>query len=382
MKVGSVSRSTGNDSTPIPLLKKIKKGKKGKKIDVPKTKGSKKSDGRKRRKLKSLVSESGDPSAKMVDLRNEVLKTGKRPKSEKVVIESDNVLTSDEVLTSEGGNDTIRDLVKKPKRKNSYLSIEAGTSEAMNEVVMQSETTSGRSKKLKRKSLKGKKDKKISEPGMGTNTENDGKFSKESSSTLSKKVKKALGKLKRKNIEAGKPFLREEDPNENVDVDMKKKKALSKLSPNEKERDAESCEMSRLDSGPQEIIFPIGTEMDIKADEPTTTNPSQHTANSGNLENTNAIHETRKRRQSGDSEPALPFKRVRESDIVFKHDELRDNSFYSKNDTFGQKAHKDLVVTRGKGFRKEMTKKKRLSHHGGKLNYQVNSFKFPDDDSE
>lgn len=74
-----------------------------------------------------------------------------------------------------------------------------------------------------------------------------------------------------------------------------------------------------------------------------------------------------------------PFKRVREEKVVYRDERLRDNSFYSKHDTFGELAHNALVVTKGKGFRKEKTKKKRANHHGGKLNYQVNSFKFPDD---
>lgn len=86
-----------------------------------------------------------------------------------------------------------------------------------------------------------------------------------------------------------------------------------------------------------------------------------------------------KRRRSDNSEPHQPFKRVREDSVVFHHDQLRDNSFYSKRDTYGERAFNDLAPTRGKGFRKEKTKKKRLSHHGGKLGNTVNSYKFPDE---
>lgn len=75
-----------------------------------------------------------------------------------------------------------------------------------------------------------------------------------------------------------------------------------------------------------------------------------------------------------------PFKRVEEEKIVFKDERLRDNSFYSKGDTYGVKAYQDLSVTRGKGFRKAMTKKKRQSHHGGTLDpNNVSSYKFSDD---
>lgn len=87
----------------------------------------------------------------------------------------------------------------------------------------------------------------------------------------------------------------------------------------------------------------------------------------------------RNRRQSLGSKSNEPFKRVRESDVVFRDERLRDNSFHSKYDTYGTQAHQDLSVVKGKGFRKEKTKKKRLNHHGGKLGYEVNSFKFSDD---
>eukprot|EP00177_Eucheuma_denticulatum_P003962 GFKZ01007164.1.p1 GENE.GFKZ01007164.1~~GFKZ01007164.1.p1 ORF type:complete len:752 (+),score=138.52 GFKZ01007164.1:2395-4650(+) len=91
---------------------------------------------------------------------------------------------------------------------------------------------------------------------------------------------------------------------------------------------------------------------------------------------------SRKRRRNEISQhrsPGTPFKRIRSEEVVYSDSRLKDNTFYSKNDTFGVKAHNDLVVTRGKGFRKEKTKKKRLNHHGGTLSFQVNSFKFEDD---
>lgn len=92
---------------------------------------------------------------------------------------------------------------------------------------------------------------------------------------------------------------------------------------------------------------------------------------------------SRKRKRSSQGgtprQGPTPFKRIREEQVTFQDDKLRDNTFFSKADSYGVKAHNDLVVTRGKGFRKEKTKKKRQNHHGGTLNYQINSFKFSDD---
>lgn len=85
-------------------------------------------------------------------------------------------------------------------------------------------------------------------------------------------------------------------------------------------------------------------------------------------------------RRSVEHQTGTPFKRVLEDQISFENECLMDNSFHSKNDTYGIRAHHDLVVTKGKGFRKEKTKKKRLNHHGGKINYEVNSYQFSDSD--
>lgn len=46
--------------------------------------------------------------------------------------------------------------------------------------------------------------------------------------------------------------------------------------------------------------------------------------------------------------------------------------------SYGFKAHQDLIVTRGKGFRHEKTKKKRGSYRGGTIDTGVHSIKFED----
>ena len=61
---------------------------------------------------------------------------------------------------------------------------------------------------------------------------------------------------------------------------------------------------------------------------------------------------------------------------------LADNSYEAAfgQDGWGAKASADLMVTRGKSFRHEKTKKKRGSYRGGAINTNaVNSFKFGDD---
>jgi len=72
-----------------------------------------------------------------------------------------------------------------------------------------------------------------------------------------------------------------------------------------------------------------------------------------------------------------PFRRVKAEDIVIEKEELKDNSFQSF-DSWGAKANQDLIVTKGKSFRHEKTKKKRGSYRGGQINVGVNSIKFDD----
>ncbi|KAF8205662.1 SRP40, C-terminal domain-containing protein, partial [Mycena galopus ATCC 62051] len=61
---------------------------------------------------------------------------------------------------------------------------------------------------------------------------------------------------------------------------------------------------------------------------------------------------------------------------------LMDNRYEQKaapSNDYGQRAHNDLIVTRGAGFRKEKNKKKRGSYRGGEITLESHSFKFEDD---
>lgn len=58
------------------------------------------------------------------------------------------------------------------------------------------------------------------------------------------------------------------------------------------------------------------------------------------------------------------------------HPNLVSNEYNAGNDNYGAKAHRDLVITRGEGFRKEKQKKKRGSYRGGTIDFETRSFKF------
>jgi len=73
-----------------------------------------------------------------------------------------------------------------------------------------------------------------------------------------------------------------------------------------------------------------------------------------------------------------PFKRVKAEDVTFINDSLKDNTYMTGvgEAGYGYKAHLDMIVTKGKGFRAEKTKKKRGSYKGGQIDFASRSFKF------
>ena len=84
----------------------------------------------------------------------------------------------------------------------------------------------------------------------------------------------------------------------------------------------------------------------------------------------------------------VPFKRIDDSKLNYEVPEkYRDNSYaaYMKQtgDDFGKAANDKLIVTRGKGFRKEKTKFKNKTFHGGvTISTTVRSIPLEDDSSE
>ncbi|KAL7413720.1 SRP40, C-terminal domain-containing protein, partial [Mrakia frigida] len=64
------------------------------------------------------------------------------------------------------------------------------------------------------------------------------------------------------------------------------------------------------------------------------------------------------------------FERIKAGDVSFHDERLKSNAFDTKGGTindYGERASRDLIVTRGAGFRKEKNKKKRGSYRGGEI---------------
>lgn len=72
-----------------------------------------------------------------------------------------------------------------------------------------------------------------------------------------------------------------------------------------------------------------------------------------------------------------PFSRINRNIEV--EEKFKSNRFTDNMHAWGQKAHEDLIVTKGKGFTKEKNKKKRGSYRGGFIDTGArNGIKFED----
>merc|ERR1719259_1620156 len=99
-----------------------------------------------------------------------------------------------------------------------------------------------------------------------------------------------------------------------------------------------------------------------------------------------------KKKEKAEEKPGVPFSRVDHDKWVssIKDDRLKDNTHKAKDkfgesvgDSWGDAAAEDMLKVKGKGFRKEMAKKKRASWRGGgEIDQGVNSIAFPDSDDE
>ncbi|KAF3196664.1 hypothetical protein TWF106_003519 [Orbilia oligospora] len=86
--------------------------------------------------------------------------------------------------------------------------------------------------------------------------------------------------------------------------------------------------------------------------------------------------ETKSESGKGEKVKNKPFSRINIEKITYEDDALKDNSFNGA--TYAQRAHEDLIVTRGKGFTKEKNKKKRGAYRGGAIDFAPKSYKFKD----
>jgi len=57
---------------------------------------------------------------------------------------------------------------------------------------------------------------------------------------------------------------------------------------------------------------------------------------------------------------------------------VASNDYNAGELNYGARAHRDLIVTRGEGFRKEKQKKKRGAYRGGVIDFESRSHKFED----
>lgn len=100
----------------------------------------------------------------------------------------------------------------------------------------------------------------------------------------------------------------------------------------------------------------------------------------------------KKKKEKEERPSGVPFKRIDDEKWISKIADarLRDNTHKAKQkfgtsagDTWADKAAEDLGKVKGKGFRKEMAKKKRSSWRGGgEIDQGVNSIKFQDSSEE
>jgi len=108
---------------------------------------------------------------------------------------------------------------------------------------------------------------------------------------------------------------------------------------------------------------------------------------------TSEVQSKKKKKKEREEKPAgVPFKRIDDEKwtATIKDARLKDNSHEAKikfgggeGDSWGDKAAEDMLKVKGKGFRKEMAKKKRASWRGGgEIDQGVNSIKFEDSDDE
>ncbi|KAI9319202.1 SRP40, C-terminal domain-containing protein, partial [Dichotomocladium elegans] len=78
--------------------------------------------------------------------------------------------------------------------------------------------------------------------------------------------------------------------------------------------------------------------------------------------------------------PGVPFQRVRPEEVEFLDERLKDNTYVTAvgadENSYGWKAHVDLIKTRGDKFRAEKNKKKRGSYRGGQITMESRSIKF------
>lgn len=137
--------------------------------------------------------------------------------------------------------------------------------------------------------------------------------------------------------------------------------------------DEKPCQYSKKQTRDTNDVRPLKKQRTTKAGAsvPTATTKTTETT----PETKTIVAEGKGRRNAN-----APFQRINPDKV--SHHLVQDNGYTAKagpSNDYGQRAHKDLISTRGAGFRKEKNKKKRGSYKGGEITLESHSFKFETD---
>jgi len=164
--------------------------------------------------------------------------------------------------------------------------------------------------------------------------------------------------------------------------------ALEEGAPKKKKKHSEEVEVERVK---QEKVKKTKT---IEEAEPEATPEAKPESTPEPKAESNAKEERKikkEKKEKPEGRSGVPFSRVDQEKwtAAVKDPRLLDNTHTSKSkigevgDTWADSASADLLAVKGKGFRKEMAKKKRASWRGtGAMDMGVNSIPFPDSDED
>merc|ERR1712192_1341 len=168
--------------------------------------------------------------------------------------------------------------------------------------------------------------------------------------------------------------------------EAEKRPAASKNPPAAASKKGKAESSSEDSSSDSEAAAPAAKKGKFVTSTPAPPKPLKATATpspeeSESAEPDSGIEDDKSKFAQGKKATNAPYRRIQNYGEIEVKTKLNDNSFESKAgfDTWGAKASKDLIVTRGKSSRHEKTKKKRGSYKGGPINMGFASIKFDSD---
>ncbi|QRV73072.1 SRP40, carboxy-terminal domain protein [Ceratobasidium sp. AG-Ba] len=180
-----------------------------------------------------------------------------------------------------------------------------------------------------------------------------------------KPVSKAVGKAKAKESSSS------SSSSESSDSDSESESSSdSDSSSSSSESEAPPPKKRKLVASPATTTTTEKVEVTVDSVTVTKTTTTEPVQNGTNLPAKNG-------KTKGPRKPIVPFSRIKADDVVYADPRLMDNRFESKGGAtgdYGERASRDLIVTRGAGFRKEKNKKKRGSYRGGEITLPASRF--------